>query len=461
MWLQSRGWRQIGMGAPAVVAAVALVITLDAAQRSSPETQIGEYRRAAAEALHRGDIPAAELWFRKVVWIDESDPASQYALAMTVGQNGDEKRAVEILRRIAPANAVGYPEAHFWLACAGQRRDDPLSSEQYDVLVHDLTQALRSERRRTDAHVMLGRLALKRQRVQEAITYFEQAAKGDAACYLPLARLYDRHDQPTRVREAAGHAAEFFRHRAARQPALWQHHVNWAQSQLLLGDTPSAIEILNKALPIAKEPRPIRAALAAAYIQRLREVVATGPSDTRIQLVLLERALSSAPDCRQALMVLAELAISGAGETGELERVLQHALATGPVSSIVHLISGVKLCSGGNLERGGTHLALAEAEGIDYAPAVIAHLAEWVAEHDPGRIKQVVNLLEGAARVFDSEQIEAVRVRLLPSAGISAEPVTTPAVEDVLPVDESGRPAEMNAEFPEANEAKSQSTECR
>jgi tetratricopeptide (TPR) repeat protein len=414
-WLESRGWSQIGKGLPAIAAAVVLAVVLDAARSVGPVTLIPEYRRAADRAARDGDLAAAELWLRKVVWMDASDPAGQYALAMITAQNGDRERAYEMLQRIAPSAAAGYPEAHFRLACAMQGGSRPLTPDQSDVLVHHLNQALRSDARRADAHVMLGQLKLKREHVDLALVHLQQAAAEKPSLYLLLAQLHSRQNQPSAMRDAAERAAEYYRQQAARDPGVWQHHVNQAQSQLFLQDTAAAIATLERSLAWVQDPAPIRDALASTYLERLRELARSNTSSTIHLLNLLERAVVSGPENPQVLAVLARLTLPGSSPQDAVDGELQRALAVGPAGAIAHLISGLRECAVGRVGRGTTHLALAQAEGLHDTPAVVCALARWIVREDPDAVDQALRLLDGAAEAAeaaDFDEISSLRAEL-------------------------------------------------
>ena len=71
-------------------------------------------------------------------------------------------RARRIMRRLAPDDSKGYPEAHLWLVQDLVAKNLPLTPELRETMEHHLTLALNSERAAPEAHALLGQLLVER-----------------------------------------------------------------------------------------------------------------------------------------------------------------------------------------------------------------------------------------------------------------------------------------------------------
>ncbi len=306
-WWCTRDWSSLSGGLPAVLAGLAVVGVGLKFSRRSPDEWARKYEAAGSSALGKGDLEAADVYFRRMTFLDESSPAAFYGMGVTAERQGDLKRARELMHRIAPESEAGYPPAHFWLAQDALRRKIPATRSTLEVLEHHLQQAFRSNSHQWEARAMAAQLYAATGQAPQAIAVLKPAAATRPEWQLELARLYCpcRPPRPRRQRTAA-RAAEFFRGRTAAEPDQAAHRLRWAASELLQGHYENAVQVLTPGLSLPA-PEPFRQALGGVYLRWLDTVSKQSPPNPARQLELLDRAVQHDPQNPRALALLADL----------------------------------------------------------------------------------------------------------------------------------------------------------
>ena len=188
-WWSTRPWVSLLLGLPAIVSALAFLAVEPWHGRRLPGEWARRYDLAGMSALSRGDLQAADVYFRRIAFLDESSPAACYGLALTAERQKDLTRARGWMLRIAPETAAGYPPAHFWLAKDLIREKKPLEPQASHVLEHHLQQASRSPAHHVESRVGLAQLYALRGETGKAIEQIEQVVSERPALQLDLARL--------------------------------------------------------------------------------------------------------------------------------------------------------------------------------------------------------------------------------------------------------------------------------
>jgi tetratricopeptide (TPR) repeat protein len=265
-WWSTRPWMSLLWGLPAIVSGLALLAVEPWHGRTSLGEWVRRYDSAGMAALRRGDLPAADVCFRRIAFLDESSPASSYGLALTAEREKDRMRARGWMLRIAPEAEAGYAPAHFWLAKDLMGQKMPLDPQAARVLEHHLLQAARSPTHQMESRVNLVQLYMLRGETAKAIGQMEQVVVEQPAFQLDLAHLYALADRTADARRAAGKASEFFEARTLAEPRQPLPRQGWAASLVLQERYEEAVRVLTAGLS-QPDPKPIEQALAGVYLQ--------------------------------------------------------------------------------------------------------------------------------------------------------------------------------------------------
>ena len=166
LWIE---FRRLVLGLPSVVIATGAIFLVTQEHRTRADL-IGDYQWAAATAMRGQDWDKADVYYRKLAWLHETDVATQYGLALVAEQQGDHDRARGLMSDIAPDDSAGFGPAHFWLARDLVRRTNrkPPAPNVLETLERHPDHA--------SAHVMLGRFYRGQGRVKRVRELFEKAA---------------------------------------------------------------------------------------------------------------------------------------------------------------------------------------------------------------------------------------------------------------------------------------------
>jgi tetratricopeptide (TPR) repeat protein len=402
-WWCSRNWRLLRTGlVPVLVLLISLFIFLS--NQWTPKAKwLRVYDAAARGAYHGGDFEAAEVYFLRMASIDESDPATIYGLAVTAAEKEDYERARSLMRQIAPKDEPGRARAHFWLAMDMLERDAPLSADAERALEHDLKQALGGPQFRTEANVLLGDLYLSRDDSESAILHYEQARSTRPELWLPLAELYTQQNRTVLAHGAATRASKHFRQRTKAEPQEPENRVRWAWSEVLLGNYPQAVEILESGLAYSNAQR-FHDVLVATYLTWHESLVKHNRHDLTKQLQLLNRALTHGPNNPQVLTLLANLATRPWEQNEEARATLKQLLSSGVAPATVHVILGTRALEQGDVQKGLMHLEVAN-ERNPQIPIVLNNLAWGLAQQNEPDLERALELAEAAKQLSDDPEI--------------------------------------------------------
>jgi len=267
-WWSTRPWKSLLLGLPAIVFGLALLAVEPLHSRSLPGEWARRYDRAGMAALREGDLQAADVYFRRVAFLDEDSPAACFGLALTAERQEDLPRARRWMLRIAADSAAGYPAAHAWLAKDLMRRKTPLDAQGARVLEHHLLQASRSGAHALESRVNLAQLYMLGGETGKAVAQMERAAAERPALQLDLARLYALAGRSADARRVAAKAGEFFEARTQAEPDQPQYRLAWASSLVLQERHKEAVQVLTAGLKLA-DPEPFHKALGAVYLHWL------------------------------------------------------------------------------------------------------------------------------------------------------------------------------------------------
>jgi tetratricopeptide (TPR) repeat protein len=401
-WWSTRYWSSLAWGLPALVVGLAVWSVGLKHDRMSPSGWITRYEAAAMSALRKGDLEAADIYFRRMAFLDESSPAAVYGLALTAERQTDLPRARELLRRIAPESKAGYPDAHYWLARDLIRQQASPTPQLSRVLEHHLEQALRSAHP-IDARVLLAQLYATGGKTEKAIGELEQVVSARPEFQLDLASLYTLAGRTSESGRAAAKAEEFFQARTQAEPDQPLHRLRWAASQASQGRYEEAVKVLTPGLSLP-DPQPFQRALAATYLAWLGAGTTQDKPNPARQLELLERVIEHDADNERALAMLADLATRKGEAADRAMPLLKRVLARGAAPAVVHLILGTRALDQGNLDQGLMHLEQARQRNARI-PEVLNNLAWGLAQKEDPDLERALQLAEAAQRMSPNPEI--------------------------------------------------------
>jgi tetratricopeptide (TPR) repeat protein len=396
-WWSTRYWRSLVWSVPALLVGLVIGFGGWTYGRSSQTDWARIYGAAGAAALRAGALDAADVYFRRMAVLDEASPSAWYGLAMIAERQDDRPRARELLRRIAPGDAAGYPDAHYWLAQDLIGQKVPATPQAVRELEHHLRQALRVAAHQGESRVILAQLYAASGRPENAIEELEQVVAARPESQLELARLYALVGHRPEAVRAASQASEFFQARVQQEPDQPQHRLCWASSLVLQARYQAAVDVLVSGLTLP-DPRPLRQALAATYLSWFDANTAADRAQPAQRLRFLERVLYYDPNNARALTMLAELAVREEQTTDQATAILNQVLPKEQSPAMVDLILGTQALHRGDGDQGLKHLEQALQQNPEM-PELMNNLAWGLAHQDEPDLERALQLAEAAQRI--------------------------------------------------------------
>jgi predicted Zn-dependent protease len=421
-WAQSRDWKSLRAGLPAIVVAAAAMGTVWLGAMTSDKEWSRVYNAAAAAALKNNDVAAADVYFRRMAMLDGAAPAAQYGLAVTAARAGDEARAQSLMRRIAPDDAAGFPPAHLWLAKDLLKHHAKLTPTVGRVVEHHLRQALAGNENNVELQTLLGRVYASLGDLDSAIPHFKIAAQERPELKLALAGLYAMQHNVGASQQAAIAARDHFRQKAEAEPKVLDYRLQWARAEVFLENYAAAADVLQAGLESA-EPRRFREALAEVYLGWSESIPDREKDSLARRLELLNLALTHNPKNVHALMLLADLATKD-GEAADAARgELERALARGVAPATAHAILGTEALRHDDYEKARMHLELACARDPQ-TPAILNNLAWALANGKNADLPRALQLAQAAKQLSNHPEISVTIGTILACMGKLREAVT-------------------------------------
>ena len=188
-WRRSRLAAEFWQGS-LVMAIVAVFTTLMIAGLVIRDSKtVKTYRAAADSALAAEDTQAAELWYRKLIYFDTDNKAAHFGLAQVARLEDDIIRERAIIDQLAPEDATGFADAHYWKAryLLTQRKSP---SDHSQAILNHATKAVTGNPANQAAQELLGRIYLAGGQYEQALKHMTQAADANPAVRLAIAHTY-------------------------------------------------------------------------------------------------------------------------------------------------------------------------------------------------------------------------------------------------------------------------------
>ena len=411
-WVFTRRPWLLAQALPALVVGGG-VLAIFASQFGGPDGDlVSHYDLAVEDALARDDLPAAKVYSRKLVLLDELGPATRYALGRVAEHEGDLFRARRLMSDLAPTTGSGYPPAHFWMAKQLLAAKAQGSPDRVAETVHHLEESLSSSDNRQQAHECLGQLYLAKEDLDEAVTHFEEAAPRCPELYLTLAEIHVRQKDDARFLKALKQANEHFRGRVEQDGNDIAARISWARGKLIGEDYEEAEKILLDGL-LRTDDRRLCEVLTLVYVAMADEYASDNARDLAERLELLKKALHHTPNHHGTLERLATFVRHTGPEADAARTMLKDLLANGQVPATVHLVLGSAAAADGKWDEARLHLEQAY-RADKRLPAVLNNLAWVLTNADPPELDRALSLADAALELAPSHsEIRATRGQIL------------------------------------------------
>lgn len=389
------------------------VLAIFASQFGGPDRDlVSRYDLAVEDALARDDLPAAKVYSRKLVLLDELGPTTRYALARVAEHEGDLFRARRLMSNLAPATGSGYPRAHFWMAKQLMRAKSQGSPVRVDEVVHHLTESLSTPANRQQAHEWLGQLHLANGDLDQAAIHFEEAAPRHPELYLTLAEIRARQKDDAGMVKALKLGDDYFRGRVEQDESDVVARVSLARGKLIGGDYGEAERILLNGIANTDDRR-LREVLTQVYVAMADQYTSDLPQDLAERLEFLKKALHYTPNHPGTLNRLAAFVRYSGSEADAARAILKDLLANGQVPATVHLVLGSAAAADGRWDEARLHLEQAY-RADKRLPAVLNNLAWVLTNGDPPELDRALSLADAALELAPSHpEIRATRGQIL------------------------------------------------
>ena len=400
-WLLTRPTRPLLVGSPALLLGMGLVGVLSFEWFGFDAAVTERYQQAVEDAFDRNDKMAAEIYVRKLAMLDASSDTTRFGLAQLAEQRGDLKRAEELMSKLAPADAAGYPRAHLWMAQHLWHEGEPYTDGKSELLIHHLNEALKSVVQRHEARLLLVRVHVARREFAKAAECLESAVANDAGLRFALAELYAAMGETRRFRDEIHKAKEHFGQLVESNRDDVPARLSLAKALLLNAEHQQAESVLLEGLATSDDKR-LRAALSDLYVLASDQFASSDETQTsdrlHRRLELLQKALFGSPDNPDALIRLAAIVRSSEDEGKAARSILKDALARGVAPWTVHAILGTSAASEARWDEARLHLEQAHRLN-PRLPALLNNLAWALAHCDPPELERALAVASSAVEL--------------------------------------------------------------
>jgi tetratricopeptide (TPR) repeat protein len=330
-YFATRNYKYLLVGSPAIVVAGVMVATAVWQTQRPLASRLDRYRLAVGSAIRGKDWVAAELYSRKLLQLDVEDRQAEYTLAGVLQEKGDQKQALEVIKRLAPEDRIGYPPAHFAAVIGMIKKKEPLSKDELKRFEHHAKAAASDAKLRADAEQLLGQMYLMTHRAEEALASFQISVKDRPELRLAIAQLLYQANRPEEAKAELGRAVEFYRGRLVANPSDTESRVLLGRTMILAGNAQVAEAILRERFdkPDGARCREELASIGLAFYDSLNAGANIDSIAIRLQAIQLAIECDAKP--QEIKDRLAKWNSTDAASVKEL-------LASGKVGWIGHLI---------------------------------------------------------------------------------------------------------------------------
>jgi tetratricopeptide (TPR) repeat protein len=375
----------------ALIGVVTLAVGLAAAAATTPDQIQLAYANQARLAAQAGEHRMARLCFERLALAPDSATQAQYSLAESLEKLGEHRRALAILKKLAPDDRPGDPSAQLRLAqlLLSEKPTPPPAAVEAE---RHLRRAVEGDPNSVPANALLAQILMATGRQEQAVPYLRRVVWDRPELRITLARVYRAMSQPGAANDEATLALREFHRRSQANPDDPDARVQAAEAAAFLEDFPTAANILKQGWERTNDPRyrPTMASLFAVWASSLKADPKTEPGK---RLAILEQGLRWDPTDKALLNEFVDILKPNGAEAERARAMLRDLLTKGQNLAGAHFVLGVDAWLRNRPDEARIHYEQADrlAPG---SPEVVNNLA-WVLIHtehpDPQRALPLAN----------------------------------------------------------------------
>ncbi|MDF1844152.1 MAG: hypothetical protein P1U77_22170 [Rubripirellula sp.] len=411
-WFQSRSYRRLFFGVPAILSIGILVVGVSVSFTKSKPRSLTTVLGDAIQAKDEGNIQALNFFLREARYAEDWQADASFAYAMLLSDADRKQEAAEVIRKLAPLNAPGYPRAQTVMITslrmqASQIRNLDYPSEEQVIRLNSIMEEIEQRHRRIlesvpndlRANEFLASISLRRGEYAEAQDHLGRVVDASPQKHLLLAKVLHDSGEITRARSEAQAAVNYHSQMLTReelsQQEVFEHEIALAEGFVLLNAYGKALHVLMpEGDPLPQEP--VRRKTLGRILFGWSESIEPSDDGALIHRIkLLSGALELIPEDARLLVEIAQFVGSCGAVDEQAREALKPLLATGTAPSIVQLILGVQAFFRGDDQEAMRHWEI--ANGIMPETSVILNnLAVLVAGQESPDLYRSLGLVNHA-----------------------------------------------------------------
>jgi tetratricopeptide (TPR) repeat protein len=390
---RSRRRRDWLAGLPAALIGVVTLAVGLAAAATTPEQIRFAYANQARLADQAGDHRMAKLCFERLALAPDSPTEAQYRLAESLEALGERRRALAILRKLAPDDRPGDPFAQLRLALLllSEKPTPPAAAVEAE---RHLRRSVEGDPNSVPANALLAQILIATSRQEQSVPHLRRVVWDRPELRITLARVYRAMSQPEAANDEANLALREFRRRSEANPDDPEARVRWAEAAAFLGDFPTAANVLGEGWQRTKDPRyrPTLASLYAAWASIVRADPKAAPGK---RLDLLEQGLQLDPNNQALLNEFSGILRANGAEAERARAVLRDQLTKGENVAGAHFVLGVDAWFRDRPDEARIHYE--QADRLAPGSAEVVNNLAWVLIHtEPPDLRRALTLADAA-----------------------------------------------------------------
>lgn len=389
-WWEGRQAPYLIQGLPAMCCLISVIVIGVRALTNSQEDLIAWYKQLGYQSVQAKDFDTARICCDRLLLLDDR-PQYRYWLAICAEAQGQHERSAAIMAKLAPADHLGYPPAHYQLALA-MLAQPTRAPKNWPVIEDHLLKAAQGPENLVDAHILLGQLCAQTDRLAQAEQHFEAVVNTRPDVGLMLAAIAKKLDKKETLKNWATRSEKLFRERVEADPKDHLARLNWGESLALLERFPEAASVLQQGLTYSDADE-YRARLGEVYYAWAQSLPAKTEADLGKRLTLLEAGLKINPASMNLLQAVTNAARVEGPQADQARELLESLLAQGKAPSTIHVFLGIDACQHGKMARARQHWEQAIKLNATI-PAVMNNLAWSLAHTEPTDLPRALELID-------------------------------------------------------------------
>ncbi|MDB4385810.1 hypothetical protein N9Z47_00455 [bacterium] len=354
------------------------------------------YARGAQIATEQKDFKLAKTYYQRILGDDNITPRQQYDWAMILAQTGEDEQAFNLIKKIAPDNAMGFGPAHKLVAVSIARQIDAAKDK---ALLSKLRHHLVASRDLSpEIEQVWAAYYVATEQTDRAIVSLRKAAEKNPTFYISISKLYKQNGQNAECINALEKAEIAFRRTFRSDQLDHNGRVAFAKVLALLEKYDEAEKYLLQGRRV-KPDQFITRSLADFYAMRY-DVARRKQADAQIQMDFLTKAINTDPDYTAVYSRMIQLFVEARESPEQAKKIrnLFEQLVTGnnPTALAHFALSNILWIEG---DRGSAEFHLEQAYLINNNFVVIINNLAWILAHGENPdLERALELAETAVR---------------------------------------------------------------